>query len=237
MQRQLALSSLTVGGGAPVEGASELPELAASHYQATRPLSGQGLPMPDMCIVDTRPVSGGGGCDGVGDQASGANPADPLHHPDGGGSSNSPPRQMQTSFITFKPTQPVDNSGASIYNHPCSGSPARTQGAFNAPQPPRTETPISEGLLNGDSPKVTSKLLPDPKPQRDSRNKHQKGRGGMEDTYGSRVGTAGNIYEKRLAHASQLPCAECSKETIKANNVNAAQEKAAAAAASANKTT
>ena len=209
MQHQLAMSSITMKGPT-LEGASDFQDNPTSHYQA-RPLSGQGLPMPDMCLVENRPSA----------EHLGSKSSEPVP----GGSS--PPRQMQTSFITFKPAQSADSS-VGIYNHPngsprvlSSGSPARNQGPCNIQA--RTETPISGALLNNDSPKVTSKLLPDLRPSRDSRTKHPKAKP-TDDTYGSRV-PSGNIYEKRL---SQLPCAECAKETIQANNLNAAQEKAAA---------
>ena len=205
MRRQLALSSMTVRDPL-VEGASDLPDIPASHYHGV-PAGGQGLPMPDMCIVDKRPT---------GEQPA-SNPPESLPN------ESSPRRQMQTSFITFKPTQ-GGSSPESVYNKPNggsprnlkSGSPARNQGTH------WTETPIS-GALNGDSPKVTSKLLSDPR-SRDPRTRYKNVKS-LEDPYGTRVPPPGNIYEKRL---SQLPCAECAKETINANTVNAAQEQAAA---------
>ena len=207
MQRQLALSSMAVRD-TPVEGASDLPDIPASHYHGVAP-GGQGLPMPDMCIVDSRPT---------GDQPT-SKPSETIS------SESSPPKQMQTSFITFKPAQSGSSpDSASIYNNPngsprvlnYSGSPARTHG------PNRTETPLSEGLATGDSPKVTSKLLSDPR-SRNPRTRYQNVKP-LEDPYGTRV-PASNIYEKRI---SQLPCAECAKETINANNINTAQEQAAA---------
>ena len=206
MQRQLALSSMTVRDPL-VEGASDLPDIPASHYHGV-PAGGQGLPMPDMCIVDKRPT---------GEQPA-SNPPESVPN------ESSPRRQMQTSFITFKPTQ-GGSSPESVYNKPNggsprnlkSGSPARNQGTH------RTETPISGALTNGDSPKVTSKLLSDPR-SRDPRTRYKKVKS-LEDPYGTRVPPPGNIYEKRL---SQLPCADCAKETINANTVNAAQEQAAA---------
>ena len=212
MQRQLAMSSITLRGDPHVEGASDLPDIPASHYHGVGPGVGgqQGLPMPDMCLVDNRPTGG--------DQP-GSKPPESVPN------ENSPRRQMQTSFITFKPT-PSGGSPDAIYNKPTtgspriaknSGSPARNQGAQ------RTETPISEALINGDSPKVTSELLSDPR-SRDQRTRYKKVKS-LEDPYGTRVPAGGNIYEKRL---SQLPCAECAKETINANNVNAATEQAAA---------
>lgn len=226
MQRQLAMSAMTLRDP-PVEGTSDLPDIPASHYHTMQSGGGQGLPMPDMCIVDSRPPGEASESVPSGNSPARQQSVITFKPGQGNGSQDSTgaynnPDNSPRVFITFKPGQSgasPDNAGT--FNNPnnsprgLSGSPGRIQGLN------RTETPISEGILSGDSPKVTSKLLSDHRSS-DPRTRYKKVKT-LENPYGARL-PAGNIYEKRL---SQLPCAECAKETINANNINAAQEQAA----------